>query len=169
MHKGNIILLNGVSSSGKTTIAKELAIILPDYFHISIDDYDYVIEKMEDREKGKLIPIETDIFFHRQLKNFSDYGVNLIVDNVIDNETVLQDFKNTLNGYPVTYIAVHCPVEILKHREQDRGDRQIGQAAQQLDFVHQDIQYDLEIDTHQQSLEYNTKRIYDFIQSLSSN
>jgi chloramphenicol 3-O phosphotransferase len=169
MHKGNIILLNGVSSSGKTTIAKELAKILPDYFHISIDDYDYVIEKMEDREKGKLIPIETDIFFHRQLKNFSDYGVNLIVDNVIDNETVLQDFKNTLNGYPVTYIAVHCPVEILKHREQDRGDRQIGQAAQQLDFIHQDIQYDLEIDTHQQSLEYNTKQICDFIQSLSSN
>jgi chloramphenicol 3-O phosphotransferase len=167
MHKGNIILLNGVSSSGKTTIAKELAKILPDYFHISIDDYDYVIEKMEDREKGKLIPIETDIFFHRQLKNFSDYGVNLIVDNVIDNETVLQDFKNTLNGYPVTYIAIHCPAEILKHREQDRGDRQIGQAAQQLDFVHQNIQYDLEIDTHQQPLEYNTKRIYDFILSLS--
>jgi chloramphenicol 3-O phosphotransferase len=167
MHKGNIIVLNGVSSSGKTTIANELAKLLPDYFHISIDDYDYVIEKMEDREKGKLIPVATDIFFHRQLKIFSDFGVNLIVDNVIDNETVLQDFKNTLNGYPVTYIAIHCPAEILKHREQDRGDRQIGQAAQQLDFVHQDIQYDLEIDTHQQSLEYNTKRIYDFILSLS--
>jgi chloramphenicol 3-O phosphotransferase len=167
MHKGNIIVLNGVSSSGKTTIANELAKLLPDYFHISIDDYDYVIEKMEDREKGKLIPVATDIFFHRQLKIFSDFGVNLIVDNVIDNETVLQDFKNTLNGYPVTYIAIHCPAEILKHREQDRGDRQIGQAAQQLDFVHQNIQYDLEIDTHQQPLEYNTKRIYDFILSLS--
>ncbi|HSM24110.1 MAG TPA: AAA family ATPase [Anaerolineaceae bacterium] len=169
MHKGKIVLLNGVSSSGKTTFAKELAKILPDYFHISIDDYDYVIEKMEDRENGKLIPVETDIFFHRQLKDFSDYGVNLIVDNVIDNEMVLQDFNNTLNGYPVTYIAVHCPIEILKHREHDREDRQIGQAAQQLDFVHQNIQYDLEIDTHQQSLEFNTKLIYEFIQSLPSN
>jgi|AutmiccommuBRH23_1029490.scaffolds.fasta_scaffold00039_69 chloramphenicol 3-O phosphotransferase len=167
MHKGNIIVLNGVSSSGKTTIAKELAKILPEYFHLSIDDYDYVIEKMEDREKGKLIPVETDIFFHRQLKIFSDYGVNLIVDNVIDNEIVLQDFKNSLKGYPVILIAVHCPFEILNRREKERGDRQIGQAAQQLDFVHQNIQYDLEIDTHQQSLEYNTKRIYDFILSLS--
>ena len=169
MHKGKIIVLNGVSSSGKTIIAKELAKILPDYFHVSIDDYDYLIEKMEDRENGKLIPVETDIFFHRQLKIFSDFGVNLIVDHVILNDMVLNDIQKTFVGYPVIFVAVHCPIEILNRREKERRDRKIGQAAQQLDFVHKNIQYDLEIDTHQRSLEFNTKKIYDFIQSLPSN
>lgn len=161
--------MNGVSSSGKSTVAKELAKILPDYFHVSIDDYDYLIEKMEDREKGKLIPIETDILFHRQLRILSDFGVNLIVDTVIANEMVLEDFQKTFIGYPVIFVAVHCPIDILNRREKERRDRNIGQAVQQLDFVHQNIQYDLEIDTHLQSLEFNTKLIYEFIQSLPSN
>lgn len=169
MHKGKIVLMNGVSSSGKSTVAKELAKILPDYFHVSIDDYDYLIEKMEDREKGKLIPIETDILFHRQLRILSDFGVNLIVDTVIANEMVLEDFQKTFIGYPVIFVAVHCPIDILNRREKERRDRNIGQAVQQLDFVHQNIQYDLEIDTHLQSLEFNTKLIYEFIQSLPSN
>ncbi|HSM24759.1 MAG TPA: AAA family ATPase, partial [Anaerolineaceae bacterium] len=161
--------MNGVSSSGKSTVAKELAKILPDYFHVSIDDYDYLIEKMEDREKGKLIPIETDILFHRQLRILSDFGVNLIVDTVIANEMVLEDFQKTFIDYPVIFVAVHCPVEILNRREKVRSDRLIGQAAKQLNFVHQNIQYNLEIDTHKHSLEFNTKLIYEFIQSLPSN
>ena len=169
MRKGKIIVLNGVSSSGKTTIAKELANILPDYFHIAIDDYDYLIEQLEDRENGKLIPVETDILFHRQLRIFSDFGVNLIVDTVIATEMVLEDFQKTFVGYPVIFVAVHCPIEILHRREKERRDRKIDQAAHQIDFVHQNIQYDLEIDTHQRSLEFNTKKIYDFIQSLPSN
>ncbi|MGA9226013.1 MAG: hypothetical protein WB217_06725 [Mesobacillus sp.] len=38
MNKGKIILLNGVSSSGKSSLSKELVKLMPDYFHLSIDD-----------------------------------------------------------------------------------------------------------------------------------
>ncbi|MGV2644490.1 chloramphenicol phosphotransferase, partial [Clostridium perfringens] len=44
MKRGNIIFLNGVSSSGKTTLAKQLLKRLPDFYHYSIDDFDVVIE-----------------------------------------------------------------------------------------------------------------------------
>jgi chloramphenicol 3-O-phosphotransferase len=38
INKGRIILLNGVSSSGKTTLSKALIKTLPSYFHLSIDN-----------------------------------------------------------------------------------------------------------------------------------
>lgn len=72
MNKGKIILLNGVSSSGKTTLSKELVKNAVDYFHLSIDDFDIIIERMENRENNKLIPVPTEYFFHRTIAMFSD-------------------------------------------------------------------------------------------------
>ena len=63
MKKGKLILLNGVSSSGKTTIAKELLKHLPDYFYCGLDNFDLLIEQMEEREIRHLIPVETEYFF----------------------------------------------------------------------------------------------------------
>lgn len=80
MEKGKIIFLNGVSSSGKTTLAKKLVEKIPDYYHLSIDDFDWILEKMEDRENGRHIPIPTEHFFYQTFAMFSDRGVNLIVD-----------------------------------------------------------------------------------------
>lgn len=163
MKQGHIIFLNGVSSSGKTTLAAGLIKHLPDYFHFSSDQYDFIIEQMEDRDNGRLIPVETEIFIHRTIKMFSDYGVNLIVDHILHDKATLLDFRHTLLNYPVTMIGVHCPVEILNQRESLRGDRMTGLAARQLEFVHQNIHYDLEVDTHHHSLEYNTRLICEYV------
>ncbi len=42
--KGHIILLNGTSSSGKSTTAKEIIKKSPEYFHLSVDEYAYFID-----------------------------------------------------------------------------------------------------------------------------
>lgn len=83
MEKGLLIILNGVSSSGKSSLAKELTKLLPNFFSFSIDDYDIVIEKMEDRENNRLIPIETEYFYYKNVAMFADKGVNLILDQII--------------------------------------------------------------------------------------
>jgi chloramphenicol 3-O phosphotransferase len=67
-------ILNGVSSSGKSTLSKALTTKLPDFFHLSYDDFDLLIERMEDREKEKLIPVPTEHFFPEMIKMFSDLG-----------------------------------------------------------------------------------------------
>ncbi|MGM1047294.1 MAG: chloramphenicol phosphotransferase CPT family protein [Bacillota bacterium] len=164
MKKGNIILLNGVSSSGKTTLAKELLKKLPDYFHYSIDDFDIVIEHMEDRENNRLIPVETAYFFHRTIAMFSDKGVNLIVDHVIHDQFTRSDCVKCLSGYPLLLIGVHCPVEELKRREKERGDRRIGQAQEQLEFVHKEEVYDIEVDTFIDGLENCIEKIIQKVQ-----
>jgi chloramphenicol 3-O phosphotransferase len=160
MNKGRIILLNGVSSSGKSSLSKELVKQLSDYFHYSIDDFDMVIERMEDRENQHLIPVSTEYYFHRTIAMFSDSGINLIVDQILHNEETKKDCYETLKDYPVLFVGVQCPLEELERRERDRGDRTIGQAKGQLEYVHQQNEhYDLVVDTYRDGLETNVKLI----------
>jgi chloramphenicol 3-O phosphotransferase len=154
MAKGNIILLNGVSSSGKSSLAKALVKRLPDHFHYSIDDFDLVIERMEDRENERLIPVSTEYYFHRTIKMFSDSGIHLIVDQILHNDDTLIDYMSTLEGYPIYFVGVHCPLHELEEREITRGDRMLGLSKEQLKYVHQQNEaYDLEVNTGQDSLD----------------
>jgi chloramphenicol 3-O phosphotransferase len=148
MNKGKIILLNGVSSSGKSTLAKELVKKLKDYYHFSIDDFDTIIEKMEDRDSDHLIPVPTEHFFHRNIAMFSDKGVNLVVDQILHNKDTTKDCYEILNDYPVIFVGVHCPLSELEKREKERGNRPVGEAKSQLNYVHQQGEvYDIEVDT----------------------
>lgn len=164
MEKGTIILLNGVSSSGKSTLAKRLTEALPDFFHLSLDDFDQLIERMEDREKGRLIPVPTELFFHETIVMFSDKGINVVADTVLHDRETLEHFQHTLADYPLFFVGVHCPAEELKRRERERGDRRIGLAMEQLKFVHrQREQYDLEINTYETSFSECAKKIVEFL------
>ncbi|PLT29892.1 chloramphenicol phosphotransferase CPT family protein [Peribacillus deserti] len=165
MEKGMIIVLNGVSSSGKSTLAKEITKLLPDFFAFSVDDYDLIIEKMEDRDNQRLIPVETEYFYYRNVAMFSDRGINLILDQILHDPITLQTFYKTLNTHPILLVGVHCPAEELKRREHFRGDRQIGQAISQLNFVHQQEIYDVEINTYTLSMMECAKEIVDRLQT----
>lgn len=165
VEKGMIIVLNGVSSSGKSTLAKELTKILPDFFDFSVDDYDLVIEKMEDRENERLIPIETEYFYYKNVAMFSDRGVNLILDQILHDPITLQNFYETLKTYPILLVGVHCPAEELKRREELRGDRRIGQAISQLNFVHRQEVYDIEVNTYTHSMVECAREIVDCLKS----
>lgn len=165
MKKGNIILLNGASSSGKSTLSKALIKQLPDYFHYSLDDFDHVIEQMEDRDNHRLIPVATEHYFHRMIAMFADSGVNLIVDHVIHDAFTREDWHTSLAGYPVLSVGVFCPLEELERREKERGDRRIGQAKEQLEFVHKEEVYDLKVDTFEDGLTGCVERIAERVQA----
>lgn len=169
MNKGKIILLNGVSSAGKSSLSRELVKWLPDYFHFSVDEYDYIIEKMEDRVNQRLIPVPTEHFFHRNIAMFSDKGINLIVDHILHDMDTFQDCISVLERYPVQFVGVHCPADELDKREADRGNRTIGQARRQLAFVHQQGEiYDIEVNTNEISLEEAAKSIGIRMKSIDS-
>jgi len=157
--RGHIILLNGTSSSGKSTLSKAIIEEVPEYFHLSVDEYAYFIDLMETREDKRLIPVETSYFFHRNIAMFSDSGVNVIVDTVFDNESSKEDFWKTLEGYPLLSVGVECPEEELARREEARGDRRTGLAKEQLDHVHKGNRYDLTINTHNESTKDSVARI----------
>lgn len=165
VEKGMIIVLNGVSSSGKSTLAKEITKLLPNFFTFSIDDFDLVVEKMEDRENQRLIPIETEYFYYRNAAMFSDRGINLILDQIFQDPLTLQNFYETLKSYSIAFVGVHCSIEELTHRERSRGNRRIGQAISQLSFVHQQEIYDVEVNTETHSIMQCAKKIVDRLEN----
>ncbi|MBZ5200761.1 AAA family ATPase [Planomicrobium chinense] len=169
MDKGTIILLNGTSSSGKTTLANELIKQLPDYFALSIDEFDGIIEQMEDRDQNRLIPVPTEYYFHRNIAMFSESGIHLVVDQILHDDFTLNDCLAVLKDYPVLFVGVHCPLDEIEKRESQRGDRPPGLAKKQLEYVHQqNEQYDLEVDTSKAEIAFCADRIKERLENKAA-
>lgn len=150
--RGRIIILNGVSSSGKTTLARALQQRLDQpYFWIANDTFcDMIPEKFWEQDWVTAINQALTAMVYT-IRTFSDLGLNTIVDQVfLRNDTegaILQKCVEILAGYPVWFVRVDCDREELQRREQARGDREIGQALAQLPLVHNHQLYDCAVDT----------------------
>ena len=161
-----IVLLNGVGSSGKGSIAKQLQkIAVKPFLHVQMDDFCAMLpEALQDHpdgfafeeisENGKpLVVIKTGPVGERALRGMrhaiaamAAQGNNLIVDDVmLENEQ--EDYAALLSGFETFFVGVFAPLEILEAREQQRGDRMIGLSRWQYDRVHRGKTYDLEVDT----------------------
>jgi chloramphenicol 3-O phosphotransferase len=174
MEQGNIIFINGTSSSGKTVIAKALQEILDDYYiHTGIDHYlERIPEKFNLIAEGKnpstydgLLWVTPDEGKHvteirigaaglrlfsgmyRAYAALATAGNNVIVDDVVFDTRVLKEAVNILHGFKVLFVGIKCPFEIAEQREQERGDRFLGLVKAHYDLVHAHGTYDFEIDT----------------------
>jgi chloramphenicol 3-O phosphotransferase len=149
---GHVIFLNGVSSSGKSSIARRLLQILErPYFHMAVDMFGAMRAK---ERTAQLSPVELDLTlartragFHRAVAGMAHAGNDIIVDHVLSEQWRLLDCLTVLDGLHVTFIGVHCDPAELARRERARGDRVPGQAAAQLAQVHAHRIYDLECET----------------------
>lgn len=74
-------------------------------------------------------------------------GNNLIVDEVILEETKYKEYRCLLSPFDTRFVGLFAPLEVLEARERSREDREVGLARWQYDRVHRGITYDLEIDT----------------------
>ena len=167
MSKGKIVFLNGVSSSGKTTLAKTLQARLPEpYCWLSVDSFIDTIGKkfLEDVEfitaGGYKWIFKAMDAFHKSIKVFSDMGLNVIADHVFQDQPLwkehggLDDCLEILRDNDVLFVHVTCPVDELRRREKERGDRQIGQGEAQFAMLNpKDEIYDLTVDTYMSSKE----------------
>ena len=152
MEKGKIIILNGVSSAGKSTLARTLQGRLSEPFYILAND------TFCDMSPDKFIDIDAHVTYNTALKGmyhaikaFSDIGINVIADDVFlkeDNYDRLGECLGLVYDYPVLFVQVTCPLEELRRREIERGDRGIGQGEGQLAILDPQDGYDITVDTH---------------------
>ena len=161
MEKGHILLLNGVSSAGKTTLTKVLQqkLTIP-YYHICCDDFMNMSPPQMLRDDFSSQLLVTQSIMHETIRLFSDKGHHVIVDDVIldlpdipDANDWLHDYVVRFGQYPVMFVRVECPVEELERRERHRGDRSLGQAKWQLAHMNGGFPYDLVVNTYEQTLE----------------
>lgn len=165
MEKGMIIFLNGVSSAGKTTLAKTLQNRLSEPFYLIANDTfcDMAPGKFWDAD-----PVRTGLKalsgMHHTIKTFSDIGINTIVDHVLlKQDNTMEECVELLHEYPVLFVHVVCPIEELRRREKERGDRDIGQAESQLAQLNPQSTYDITVDTHNSTKEECADQIIEAI------
>jgi chloramphenicol 3-O phosphotransferase len=154
----SIIVLNGASSAGKTTLARALRDRLgPRSAMVSIDELFRWVAADHPNE-WKLFATLTDATF-AAASALADGGLDVVVDTVFERPECVTTARRHLGARPVCFVAVTCPLEVLEARERARGDRTPGQARGQLGRVLQDLDYDLTVDTSELSLKECTDRV----------
>lgn len=165
MKPGTIIILNGTSSSGKTTLLKLLQTELPEpYLNAGIDKFLWMLPgRYLDRPLwDEVLGLATTAGamghqlmsgMHHSWRTLSQTGNHLIADHVLVEPQWVAECATLLADLPAYLIGVHCPLEVLEEREKERGDRTLGQARAQFSLVHRPGVYDLEVDTSQLTAE----------------
>ena len=168
--RGRVIVLNGTSSSGKSTLVRALQARLDGpWLGVGIDTVVFALPKAYLDQPGwarcsaTCLPspvrrapfrIETGELglrlvdgLHRMVASLADAGLSVIVDHVLLEPAWLPDLAARLAGHEVLFVGVRCPLDVVVERERARRDRTLGQAAAQFDVVHRAGGYDLEVDT----------------------
>ncbi len=151
--QGRVILLNGASSAGKSTLARTLHRLMEeDSMIFSMDDY---LAMSRGRHENALDAVrETGLpfieSFHAAIAEAARKGALVIVDHVIgESARWIRDLLNRLSGIPCALIKVDCREDILLERERNRTDRtpDPAHAERQHGSIHQHFPHDFSIDT----------------------
>ncbi|MBS5508784.1 MAG: cobyrinate a,c-diamide synthase [Akkermansia sp.] len=150
---GRVILLNGASSAGKSTLARTMQRLMKEEAMIfSMDDY---LAMSRGRHENALDAVrETGLpfieSFHAAIAEAARKGALVIVDHVIGESSVwVRDLLNRLSGIPRSLVRVECRQDILLGRERCRTDRtpDPAHAERQHGSIHRHFPHDLSIDT----------------------
>ena len=152
MKKGRIIYLNGVTSSGKTSIVEALQARRDVFFYVVANDLfqEMIGEDYLKEDYWKYLS-EVIIMMYHTAKLFSDMGKNVIIDSIlVEREGIAPHYermKKILQDNPLDIVEVFCPPEICRQRNIDRGDRYETQSDEQAELMATGIQYSLRVDT----------------------
>jgi chloramphenicol 3-O phosphotransferase len=185
-----IILLNGCSSAGKSSISEKIMELseepwlnfsLSTFWNALSPKYKGFGEKSNEglqfilRHNKQGLPInEVKINAYGEklfdsmpkvFKQLANDEHNLIIEEVILEQKYLRNYKDNLKEYQVYFVNVGCELEILEEREKLRGDRVIGtNRAQFLKMRNLDWEYDLKLDGGRVSVLDSAKKVLGFIE-----
>ncbi len=161
----HIIILNGIGSAGKSSIARAFQALCPAYLHVQIDAFldmlppfyeghpDGLVFERSLTDGHPTITIRTGSLvatamraFRASIAAMATEGIDLIVDDVIFGPE-WAEYDRLLAAHRVAKVGILCPLDILEAREAARGDRAIGLARGQWHRIDHSAPYDLTLDT----------------------
>lgn len=149
---GQVILLNGPSSSGKSTLSKELQAFLRERMGmesaiVSIDDFMCKILGVDE-------PIYEDDVYEISGEMCSEILRLLastpcvIVDHVITSPRIYSQLSDAVRTKKLLRVRIECPLEVLVAREKARGNRCAGSAESSYTYLYPKQGYDACVNTH---------------------
>lgn len=189
---GTIIILNGPSASGKSSIQKEFQfLMMPNLWiklgidnlfdkpmpDISLENIQFWqtknpirwVETTKDKDQNTIITLfvgeQGDKVAYGMNSAIADYaknGCNIIVDYIAYKKEWLHDLRNKLNGIETYWVKVNIPLTVLEERETARGTSPKGHGRSHYDNVFWDLNYDLGVDTAKESASEIATKIKDY-------
>lgn len=161
--KQQVILLNGPSSSGKSTLSKALKYLISTEAHeryevVSIDDF-MKISQTDTIYEDDVFEISGDMC--EKIVELLEAGYGVIIDHVITSDRIYNQLAESLSSFSLRTVRITCPLDIIKSRELERGDRCIGSAEASAKYLFPKDGYDLVVDTGATSPEENARLIFD--------
>lgn len=167
-----VILVNGVSSVGKSSICRALqAVTREPFLYMEMDaTLAAMPPKYQDHPDGlsfeqgaadghPTVMVKTGAVAERALSGMrhataamAGQGNNLIIDEVFFGDrhngfcNPVAEYRRLLAPHDLRMVGVFAPLDVIEAREAARGDRPAGMARWQFDEVHQGMVYDLEVD-----------------------
>jgi chloramphenicol 3-O phosphotransferase len=156
-----VIVLNGGSSSGKSRLARELQKVLPGpWLSLSVDDLvDAMPPALVDGGDGIGFGDQGEVSVGDDFRALETAwmagiaamvraGARVVLDDVfLGGAQSRARVRTQLEGLNILWVGVRCAPEIAAARELARGDRTPGMAALQAYVVHENVHYDVEVDT----------------------
>lgn len=192
---GTVIILNGPSGSGKSSIQKEFQkLMMPNlWLKLGIDTLfdapmpDITVENMsfwqspnpirwvESTKDAQGNPVIT-LFVGKQgekvayamnsaIADYAKNGCNFIIDYIAYDPAWLADLQKKLAGIKTYYVAVDISLETLEQREAARGTSPKGHARSHYDTVYGTIKYDLRVNSEKNSAQEIAQQIKELIEA----
>ena len=176
-----VIVLNGGSSSGKSSIARALQGVLPGLWLTFGTDVlaEALPGRGDDPRSGLVLEPDGTVtvkpefraveeIWYRGLGAMASRGAFLILDEVfLAGGAGQQRLRNLLGDLDVLWAGVHCNPLVAAGREAVRTDRIRGMAVTQATVVHAGVHYDVEVDTTDCSTIACARRIAESVASLA--
>jgi chloramphenicol 3-O phosphotransferase len=189
MDTGTIIILNGPSGSGKSSIQKEFQkLMMPNlWLKLGIDNlFDMPmpditpenmqywqtenpirwVEQSQDAEGNNVItlcvgPQAENVAYamNSAIAAYAQNGCNVIVDYIAYDQKWLIDLEKKSAPFKTYYVAVEIPLETLEEREAARATSPQGHARSHYATVYGDKKYDLVVNSKKNSAQEIAEQI----------
>ena len=173
-----VVVLNGASSAGKTTIAtafRDERAVAGDFWLLTgIDDFlaklpfewksagpdcgAFSVDGIRFERTPETVTVRVGRVGRQLLRAYqagvaaaARVGLNVLVDEVVIDKTSWDDWGVALAGLEVVWVGIRCSAEVAEERNRVRGDRFLGLARAQTTTAHLHTHYDFEIDTTNQT------------------
>lgn len=187
--KSKIVILNGASSAGKTSMSKALqSILAEEYLLMGIDlfwmqlppkqldlmtvepaYYTWSKEIIDNRPFLRIEPADgLNRMMRARYKAIAAYlqeGFNIIADDVTWTKQWLDDALEILAPYEVHFVGVYCEDRVLSHREILRGDRLDGWARGSQKWAHEHLIYDIVLDTTLMTIQESAQKVANYLRA----
>ena len=179
MAVSQVIILNGVSSVGKSSTARALQTLTrKPFLHVPMDAFigmlphaligrpeGLMFETTQEDGKSSVNIIVGPVLarvmrgMHHAVAAMAAQGNNLIIDLVLMELTDEQACRELLSAFEVYFVGLFASLEVIEERERRRDDRKVGLARWQQTRLHRDTVYDLTINVSHTTPMQNAERI----------